>query len=179
MKPCVNCGQTNPEDHNFCLKCGRAFQPTTVSSKPEQPLADADYNRTAASQTNVAEEPRAYSTLQQRTKAFDKATLTPQQKLYFQQEYDKNVRNPSTALVLALLLGGAGAHRFYLGEWIWGIAYILFAWTFIPLLVALFECFVIRKRTEQYNENCANEILRKMEIIFSESGSPSALQFAR
>lgn len=94
--------------------------------------------------------------------------LTPQQKLYFQQEYDKQVRNPSTALVLALLLGGVGAHRFYLRQWGWGVAYILFCWTFIPVVVSLFECFGIRKRTTEYNEQCAKEIMAKMEVIFSD-----------
>ena len=94
--------------------------------------------------------------------------LTSQQKLYFQQEYDKQSRNPSTALVLALLLGGVGAHRFYLRQWGWGIAYVLFAPTFIPLIIALIECFLIRKRTERYNQQVAEQIKQKMGVIFSE-----------
>jgi TM2 domain-containing membrane protein YozV len=94
--------------------------------------------------------------------------LTPQQKLYFQQEYDKVVRNPSTALILCLLLGGVGAHRFYLRQWGWGIAYVLFCYTFIPVIVSLFECFGIKKRTVAYNEQCAQEILTKMNVIFSD-----------
>jgi TM2 domain-containing membrane protein YozV len=93
--------------------------------------------------------------------------LTVQQKLYFQQEYDKQSRNPSTALILCLLLGGAGAHRFYLGQWGWGAAYLLFAWTFVPLIVAFVECFLIRGRTEKYNEQTAQQILDKMDLIFS------------
>jgi TM2 domain-containing membrane protein YozV len=102
------------------------------------------------------------------------SNFTPQQKLFFQQEYDKHSRNPSTALVLALLLGGAGAHRFYLRQWGWGIAYIVFAWTFIPLIVALFECFVIKKRTEQYNEDLKGVILQKTAVIFSEPNAFAA-----
>ena len=43
-----------------------------------------------------------------------------------------------TAGVLALLLGGLGIHRFYLGQW-WGIFYLLFCWTFIPSIVAFIE----------------------------------------
>jgi len=94
--------------------------------------------------------------------------FTPQQKLFFQQEYDKVSRNPSTALVLALLLGGVGAHRFYLRQLGWGIAYIVFSWTFIPVIVALGECFVIKKRTERYNEDLKAIILQKAVVIFSE-----------
>jgi TM2 domain-containing membrane protein YozV len=94
--------------------------------------------------------------------------LTSQQKLYFQQEYDKQSRSPSTALVLALLLGGVGGHRFYLRQWGWGVAYVLFAWTFIPVIVALIECFLIKSRTERYNKQVAEQIKQKMGVIFSE-----------
>ena len=95
--------------------------------------------------------------------------LTSQQKLYFQQEYDKQSRNPSTALVLALLLGGAGAHRFYLKQWGWGVAYLLFAWTFVPVFISLIECFLIKERTEKYNKQVAEQIKQKMGVIFSEA----------
>lgn len=44
-----------------------------------------------------------------------------------------------TAGVLALLLGGIGIHKFYLGAWGWGIVYILFVWTWIPAIIALVE----------------------------------------
>jgi TM2 domain-containing membrane protein YozV len=53
----------------------------------------------------------------QETKSVDNTNLTHQQQLYFQQEYDKQVRNPKTALILTVLFGGLGAHRFYLREW--------------------------------------------------------------
>jgi TM2 domain-containing membrane protein YozV len=97
--------------------------------------------------------------------------LTSQQKLYFQQEYDKQSRNPSTALALTLLLGGLGAHRFYLSQWGWGAGYVLFCWTFIPVFIALLECFAIRGRTEKYNDRVAKQILDKMDVIFSEPGT--------
>jgi TM2 domain-containing membrane protein YozV len=43
--------------------------------------------------------------------------------------------------VLALLLGGLGIHRFYLGQW-WGIFYLLFCWTLIPSFIAFIEGIV-------------------------------------
>ncbi len=46
------------------------------------------------------------------------------------------------AVVLAFLLGGLGAHRFYVGHVGLGILYLLFFWTFIPALVALVEAIV-------------------------------------
>lgn len=44
-----------------------------------------------------------------------------------------------TAGVLAILLGGLGIHKFYLGAWGWGIIYILFCWTYIPAIFSLIE----------------------------------------
>ena len=41
--------------------------------------------------------------------------------------------------VLALLLGGIGVHKFYLGKVGLGIVYILFCWTFVPSFIALVE----------------------------------------
>ncbi|RMG95724.1 MAG: NINE protein [Deltaproteobacteria bacterium] len=48
-------------------------------------------------------------------------------------------KDKNTAALLAFALGGFGAHRFYLGQPGWGLIYIIFAWTFIPSLVAFFE----------------------------------------
>jgi TM2 domain-containing membrane protein YozV len=47
-----------------------------------------------------------------------------------------------TAVLLALFLGGLGAHKFYLGRIGSGIVYLIFFWTFIPAIVAFVE-FII------------------------------------
>ena len=44
-----------------------------------------------------------------------------------------------TAGILALLLGGFGIHKFYLGSWGWGIVYIILILTYIPAILALIE----------------------------------------
>ena len=48
-------------------------------------------------------------------------------------------KDRTTAGLLAILLGGIGAHKFYLNETGMGILYLLFCWTFIPAIVALIE----------------------------------------
>ena len=53
------------------------------------------------------------------------------------------MRNKGVAIVLCLFLGGLGVHKFYLGENVGGIFYLLFCWTFIPSLLALFDLFGI------------------------------------
>lgn len=49
------------------------------------------------------------------------------------------LRHRSTAIILALLLGGIGAHKFYLGQNFRGLLYLFFCWTFIPAVIAFLE----------------------------------------
>ncbi|MBO9584000.1 MAG: NINE protein [Flavobacterium sp.] len=49
------------------------------------------------------------------------------------------MKNRVTALVLTFFLGGIGIHKFYLGQSVQGIFYLLFCWTFIPSILALFQ----------------------------------------
>lgn len=49
------------------------------------------------------------------------------------------VKSKIAAGVLALLLGGIGVHKFYLGKIGLGILYLLFCWTFIPGIIAFIE----------------------------------------
>lgn len=40
---------------------------------------------------------------------------------------------------MAVLLGGFGAHKFYLGRVGWGVAYLMFSWTLIPSFAGVVE----------------------------------------
>ena len=53
------------------------------------------------------------------------------------------------AAILAILLGGFGGHKFYLGEYGWGILYFLFSWTGIPTLAGWVEGIVYLVRSEE------------------------------
>ena len=44
-----------------------------------------------------------------------------------------------TAAALAVLVGGVGIHKFYLGQTMWGLIYLVFFWTFIPSFVSIVE----------------------------------------
>jgi TM2 domain-containing membrane protein YozV len=49
------------------------------------------------------------------------------------------MKNKIAAALLAFFVGGFGIHKFYLGENVAGILYLVFCWTFIPGIVAFFE----------------------------------------
>jgi len=51
--------------------------------------------------------------------------------------------------ILAILLGGFGIHKFYLGRVGWGIVYLLFCWTYIPSLVGLIEGIIYLTSSDQ------------------------------
>ncbi len=49
------------------------------------------------------------------------------------------MKSKTTAALLALFLGGLGAHKFYLGKPVWGLVYLVMCWTFVPALLGLIE----------------------------------------
>lgn len=53
-----------------------------------------------------------------------------------------------TAGVLALVLGGLGAHKFYLGQTGLGVLYLCFSWTLIPAIVGLVEGIIYLTKTD-------------------------------
>ncbi|WP_096190868.1 TM2 domain-containing protein [Neobacillus soli] len=62
------------------------------------------------------------------------------------------MKSKVAAGVLAILLGGLGVHKFYLGKIGMGILYILFCWTSIPSLIGLIEGIIyLTKSDEEWN----------------------------
>lgn len=62
--------------------------------------------------------------------------------------HDASLKSKVAFVLLALFLGGLGIHRMYLGDWGLGILYLLFCWTGIPMVIAIFEAIVIGLRKD-------------------------------
>ena len=67
------------------------------------------------------------------------------------------MKQKSTAGIFALLLGGIGLHKFYLGKTGQGFLYLFFCWTFIPVIISIFEGIGLLSMSEidfarKYNE---------------------------
>lgn len=69
-----------------------------------------------------------------------------------------NMKDRWTAIPLAFFLGGIGVHRFYLQQYVYGILYLLFCFTFVPLIVAFIDGIIWliqddNKFNEKYNNS--------------------------
>lgn len=53
-----------------------------------------------------------------------------------------NSKNKVVAGLLGIFIGGLGIHKFYLGKIGQGILYILFCWTYIPVVIGFIEGIV-------------------------------------
>ncbi|KXG10358.1 hypothetical protein AT864_00949 [Anoxybacillus sp. P3H1B] len=62
------------------------------------------------------------------------------------------MKNKVVVGLLAILLGGLGIHKFYLGKLGQGILYLLFSWTGIPSIIGFIEGIVyLVKSDEEFN----------------------------
>lgn len=53
------------------------------------------------------------------------------------------MKSKGIAIVLALFLGGFGAHNYYLGKTVKGVLCSVFFWTFIPSILAVVDIILI------------------------------------
>jgi TM2 domain-containing membrane protein YozV/DNA uptake protein ComE-like DNA-binding protein len=71
------------------------------------------------------------------------------------------MKDRTTAMLLCLFLGHIGMHKFYLGKKNEGILYLVFFWTWIPLIIAVCEfiglCFMSdREFNNRFNNSSRN-----------------------
>lgn len=58
-------------------------------------------------------------------------------------------KNRIVAIILTFFLGALGIHKFYLGYNFAGLMYLIFSWTFIPALLAIFDFIGLVLMTDQ------------------------------
>lgn len=91
--------------------------------------------------------------------------MTDAQRMMFLSEFNARRKDRTAALLLTLFLGGLGAHRFYMGQVGWGVLYLVFCWTFIPVCISLVELFLIGGRVDRHNEQTAMELAAKVKML--------------
>lgn len=62
------------------------------------------------------------------------------------------MKSKTSAVLLAFCLGGLGIHKFYLRRYTAFLVYILFCWTFVPLVLAIFDgLYYLTLSKEKFN----------------------------
>lgn len=117
-KVCPQCGAPIDLGASECKFCGEKF--ATQQMKPQ-------------TQTVYAQQPQTQVVIQQ----------AAQQQVYVSGINPAwPVKSKVAAGILGILLGGIGAHKFYLGKVGMGILYLCFCWTGIPSIVGFIEGIV-------------------------------------
>jgi TM2 domain-containing membrane protein YozV len=75
----------------------------------------------------------------------------PNLETVFYQQYEITKRDEVVGVLLALFLGGFGAHHFYLRRTGLGVLYLLFSWTGITWIFGFIECFFMPGRVREFN----------------------------
>lgn len=97
-------------------------------------------------------------------KAMD--SLTEKQRGHFLNHFERNKKSEGPAYIFVFFLGGLGGHHYYMGNIGAGVFYTLFCWTFIPLVLSVFELFFISSYVYNYNEALAYKTAKEMKFIF-------------
>jgi TM2 domain-containing membrane protein YozV/predicted RNA-binding Zn-ribbon protein involved in translation (DUF1610 family) len=75
------------------------------------------------------------------------------QRISSPKNFNNSPKERITAALLAMMLGGIGVHKFYLGQHGTGVVYVLFCWTFIPTVVGLIEGLIyLFQSDEDFNK---------------------------
>lgn len=96
----------------------------------------------------------------------------PNPQAIFYQQYEAVRRDEVVGVLLALFLGGFGAHHFYLRRTGLGVLYLLFSWTPIPWILGFFGCFFMPGRVRVFNAIEAASIAAFLGITVSPWGHP-------
>ena len=78
--------------------------------------------------------------------------LSSRELRHIHQLYNQQKRSIGTACLLCLFLGGIGIHQFYLKSPVAGVIYLLFCWTFIPLILSVIELLLMGPRVNGINK---------------------------
>jgi TM2 domain-containing membrane protein YozV len=105
--------------------------------------------------------------------------MTDQQRMLFLSQYAMVRKDATTAILLAVFLGGFGAHRFYMGQVGLGVLYLLFCWTGIPSIISLIECFLLSGRVRMYNASQAAMLAAGIKMQFPAYGAGAPPQYAQ
>lgn len=140
MKYCINCGEEIAAEAEICSECG-VNQTTSLEGSYEGRGQNEKYCKDCGEVINKQAEVCPECGIRQKTKVGNSNSNSDQ----------------TTAGILAIMLGGIGAHKFYQGNTKLGLLYLCLCWTFIPAMLAFVEGILILVADEsEYEEKYAD-----------------------
>ena len=102
-----------------------------------------------------------------------KDELSPKNVRQFMMTYESRKKPVGTAVALALLLGGLGAHKFYLGDTLRGVIYLVIGtvgWVLVfpPLILAVLcivDACLMNKHVGYYNRASAKQLIAELQLL--------------
>lgn len=125
MAQCVTCGASLKPGAIRCMKCGTVVEISTPPQPQESQMVQSEQTPQNIPSQPYAQQPQVVYVQQ------------PQQQQ--QAPTIQCTKSKSTACILAILLGSIGIHKFYLGKVWQGLLYLIFCWTWIPMIVGIIE----------------------------------------
>ncbi|MBR4507913.1 MAG: TM2 domain-containing protein [Elusimicrobiaceae bacterium] len=59
---------------------------------------------------------------------------------YINEDGDlRRIKDRIATAIIAFGMGWFGMHKFYLGKWVWGVIYLIFSVTTLPLIISIVE----------------------------------------
>ncbi|MDR3793623.1 MAG: NINE protein [Terracidiphilus sp.] len=98
----------------------------------------------------------------------------PNPQAIFYQQFQAVRRDEVVGVLLALFLGGFGAHHFYLRRTDLGVLYLLFFWTPFPWILGFIECFFMPGRVREFNAIQAAALAAFLSVDLPPTGYPTA-----
>ncbi len=140
----MNCGiHAEREAVGMCVDCGTYICQICLNKEAGKMYCDTCAQMRARSRTVASHQPVQTYT-------------PPQQAVTVLAD-----KNKIAAGVLALVFGGFGVHKFYLGEIGWGVMYALFFWTGIPAFAGFIEGIVYLSMREEKFAQKYGSVMRR------------------
>ena len=132
MPYCSNCGTKLSDGANFCPNCGNAvgFRSQKIQQQESESLWGA-FKRG----WHEGDKPRNNTNGQNERIVYVQA---PTQDIYVHARKSKGL-----AMTLCFFGGWFGLHEFYLRNYLSGTLYLLFFWTFIPLILSILDFIIL------------------------------------
>ena len=84
--------------------------------------------------------------------------MSASEKFAFYNVYNLRKKETAIGVTLALVLGGLGIHRFWLGETKAAFTYLIFCWTILPIFFAIVDAACMGDICRKHNNQIAKEL---------------------